>query len=404
MQKKRARLAALTAAALFIGITGFTVHYMRNADKYQTQQLDTVYTDQVSTLCSLSSTGTIQQFSGVIEPQTTWSLQRAADKTISEIHVQVGDTVHVGDALVTYDSSDDEDSLKQAEIDAQRLSDEIASSTTELEKKQKEKAKAAASEQLEYSTQIQELQNKIKKDEYDLKKKQTEMEKLKTSIAGATAVSELEGVVRKVDESNSSDDSDTLITVAAEGSYRIKGNLNEQDKAALNEGDAVIIRSREDSDLVLTGKISSIDFQNPIQTSSDDSSSAKVSFKKSCSYSFYVELDDIDELFVGEHVYIERDHGQTLQRSGIWLSSCYILQDGDQAWVWAANDRDKLEKRAVTLGDYDEHQEQYEIKDGLTRDDYIAFPGSNAAEGAPVVRNIDRSGSSSAGQTEEETA
>ena len=48
--------------------------------------------------------------------------------------------------------------------------------------------------------------------------------------------------------------------------------------------------------------------------------------------------------------------------------------EGQSAYVWAVNGRNKLEKRPVKLGEYDEAMGAYEILSGLTEDDYIAFP------------------------------
>ena len=78
---------------------------------------------------------------------------------------------------------------------------------------------------------------------------------------------------------------------------------------------------------------------------------------------------------LGQHVYVEKDEGQTENREGLWLTSYYIIQeDGQDPYVWAAGRHDKIEKRKVTLGEYDEKLDQYQITDGLTEDDYIAYP------------------------------
>ena len=48
-----------------------------------------------------------------------------------------------------------------------------------------------------------------------------------------------------------------------------------------------------------------------------------------------------------------------------------------------------MEERKVTLGEYDEELDLYEITDGLTREDYIAFPSSDIQAGMTAERNID---------------
>ena len=47
----------------------------------------------------------------------------------------------------------------------------------------------------------------------------------------------------------------------------------------------------------------------------------------------------------------------------------------------------KLEKRSVILGQYDEELGEYEIVDGLTKDDYIAYPAENLKEGMATTKN-----------------
>ena len=46
-----------------------------------------------------------------------------------------------------------------------------------------------------------------------------------------------------------------------------------------------------------------------------------------------------------------------------------------------------IEKHEVTLGEYDEELMKYEITDGLTAEDYIAYPLGTIQEGDPVIYN-----------------
>ena len=76
------------------------------------------------------------------------------------------------------------------------------------------------------------------------------------------------------------------------------------------------------------------------------------------------------------------------EASGIAISSAFIAHEEDgSAYVWA-EDRSKLEKRAVTLGEYNMMNDTYEILDGLTEDDFVAFPdGELCKEGAPTTHS-----------------
>ena len=131
----------------------------------------------------------------------------------------------------------------------------------------------------------------------------------------------------------------------------------------------------------------------PLYGNSDNgyymSSSSSNDTTSSNSYPFYVELDSDDDLMLGQHVYLEKDEGQLENREGLWLTSYYIVQeDGQDPYVWTAGKHDKIEKRKVTLGEYDEKLDQYQITDGLTEDDYIAYPEDSIVEGEKVTRNI----------------
>ena len=112
-----------------------------------------------------------------------------------------------------------------------------------------------------------------------------------------------------------------------------------------------------------------------MMSSSDDQTN-------STSYPFYVELETSEGLMLGQHVYIERDEGQADTKDGLWLSDYYIVDaDSEDPYVWAANEKGRLEKRYITLGKHDEEMFEYEIVDGLTEDDCIAFPNDALEEG-----------------------
>ena len=62
---------------------------------------------------------------------------------------------------------------------------------------------------------------------------------------------------------------------------------------------------------------------------------------------------------------------------------CYA-EDGS-AFVWAEY-KGKLEKRAVTLGEYNPMTDAQEVISGITMEDYIAFPDEFCREGAATTR------------------
>ena len=88
---------------------------------------------------------------------------------------------------------------------------------------------------------------------------------------------------------------------------------------------------------------------------------------------------------MGQHLYMER-YTEGDDETGVIVSSAYLCYEDDgSAYVWAENSRSKLEKRAVTLGTYNENTDNYVVTEGLSETDYIAFPDEQYCHvGAPT--------------------
>lgn len=104
-------------------------------------------------------------------------------------------------------------------------------------------------------------------------------------------------------------------------------------------------------------------------------------------YPFYIKLEKTDGLLLGQHVLIELDYGQTTKLEGIWLDESYIVFEDNKAYVWASTNSHKLEKRSVTLGEYNEELMRYEITEGLTMEDAITWPMPGLYKGITTVRD-----------------
>ena len=348
-----------------------------------------VYVTAVEQLALLGTgNGSVNRFAGVVESQETWSAQQNSEKTVKEILVKAGDQVQVGTPLYTYDTEKFREDLAQAQIDLERISNEISGMSESLAELEAERARADESSRASYTFQIQEQELQLKQKQFDAQSKQMEIDRLNDNISNAAVTSQIDGVVKSVGEGNPSSGApggDAFITVMKTGAYRIKGTVNEQNMSSLTEGTAVLIHSRTDENLCWKGTVSKIDRENPAPgngnyaVSSEDSSNITASSH----YPFYVELESGDGLMLGQHVYLEPDVGQGQSREGIWLDEYMIDQtDPQQPFVWADNGNGRLEKRMVSLGDYDEGLMKYEIVSGLERTDAIAFPDPELEAGA----------------------
>jgi HlyD family secretion protein len=294
----------------------------------------------------------------------------------------------VGTPLFTYDTKDLAAKKESATLELESLNNTLFGYDAQIEQLNKEKKEASKDQQLDYTLQIQQVQTQQKQTQYDVATKKAEIEKYDESIKNATVNSTMVGVVKKINENQSADTADSaFMTIVATGDYRVKGTIDEQSflNSGLAEGQAVIVRSRVDESKTWQGTISKVDTENP-QT--DNSNSGMYddgnSEQKASKYNFYVQLTGTGDMLLGQHVYVEPDFGQTQMKEGIWIDESYVVKDGDDAYVWTLNKKDKLEKTKVELGDYDENLMMYEIKSGLTKDDYIVWASDDLYEGEPA--------------------
>ncbi len=379
---------------------------------------DSVYVTSISDLTGQTS-GVSNRYAGVVEPQETVSVELESGRTVKEVQVKTGDQVKKGQLLFEYDLSSIQESLEEAQLDLDRLKNEATSLNEQIATLEKEKKKASQDNQLSYTIEIETNKMNLKKNEYSQKSKQAEIDKLQSATGNTEVRSSIDGVIQKIDTSklttddsssvddssaddssydssygdDSSGSSNAFITILSTGAYRIKGTVNELNVNSIIEGEPVIIRSRVDSSQTWKGTMGTIDKDSASSSSNSsnygmtDSSDSQTS---TSTYPFYVNLDSSDGLMLGQHVYIEMDEGQDTEKAGIWLNEVYIVDaDTDSPYVWAADSKGKLEKRSVILGQYDEDLGEYEIADGLSKDDCIAYPSDVLEEGMSTTTNIE---------------
>lgn len=402
MEKKKIIIPIVTIAV--IGAVGGTGYYYRDtiidvateafdvvSEKIPFLQSgksdDKVYVEKVSKIMN-TYTGNTNRYNGVVESQDSYEVNVDSSRTIKEILVKVGDEVEEGQTLVTYDTSDLEMQVKQAKLELEGIQNEIDSSNKKIATLNDELNKTTdEDDKFSLKTDIQSEENSIEENKLDLESKNLEISKYEDQINASSVVSKRSGIVKEINENgtDSNGNSAAFMTILQAGEYRVKGSIDEQNVWMVSDGQSVIIRSRVDESQTWNGTISKVDTDN-VQKSDDDSSSDNtVSATK---YPFYVELSSADGLLLGQHVYIELDEGQEEKKEGVWLYSNYIVQDDSGAYVWAANDKNRLEKRYVELGEYDEDLAEYEILDGLSLDDYITWPMEGLYEGVTTVTDV----------------
>ena len=336
-----------------------------------------LYADSVGMITG-TGLGTQNRFTGVVEAQDTLKLTLADNQKVKQIFVEKGQEVEPGTKLFEYDTEELAMTLDQGKLELEKITNNISSLNSQIATLTTEKKSAPASEQLSYTTQIQELQMEIKQEEYNYKVKELEVNRTQKSLEQSTVTSTVAGIVQEINEQQGTDpstgESKPFMSILSTGKYRIKGKISEQNIGDLTPGTQVTIRSRVNEDEIWTGTVDNVDTEKPENSSQDSMSyGSENSDNQATKYPFYVTLDTVDGLMLGQHVYIETS--TSLEADKMWLMRDYIVDaDSDHPYVWVAGDNDKLEKRSVTLGETNEDMGTCEIVDGLKASDYIVWP------------------------------
>ena len=346
-----------------------------------------VYVQNVGDLSGFGVTDG-DRFPGVVVAENVTKIQRDADKTVGELFVKAGDTVKTGDQLFSYDTEQLQLNLDKQKLEQEQLEATIENYKDQISELQTQRANAGSSQQLAYTVQIQTMQVDLKEAELNLQAKKTDVAKSEALLENAVVTSPVDGQIQAINESTTDQygREQPYITIQQAGSFRVQGTLGELQRGSFTVGTRVKILSRTNDD-TWTGTISTIDYENPTQSNSNNnyiSDSSSSSMNSSSRYPFYVELDSTDGLILGQHVYLSLDSGEDL--TGLRLSSAFVaFNDDGSAYVWAEKNG-KLEKRTVTLGEHDDMTDTYAVTDGLSEADYVAYPDENCVEGAATTR------------------
>ena len=369
--KKRLIAGALALMLLVCGLSGCS------------EQLPAVYVQSVSQIMGYGTMGANNFCAGVVVAQNEVKIERDENRKISALKVEVGQSVSAGDVLFVYDTDEIQLTIDKAELEIEQMKNSIKDYDEQIKQLEKEKKNAPESEQLSYTVNIQTLEASKKETEYNITVKQRELQQLKENAGSGAVTAPIDGKIKAINENGGYDEMTgqplPYITMIESGAYRVKGKVNELNLNEFYAGLPVTIRSRADETMTWTGTITQVDTAPETNGASDEMTSTS-------SYPFYVELDTVDGLLLGQHVFIEPGNGEPVQTEGISLFADYVLGSEEEGYyVWAANADNEIEKRAVTVASFDEMLYCYVITEGLTAEDRIAFPDESIQEGAPVT-------------------
>ena len=375
-KKLLAAFVALTVALTFIGCGS-------NANA--------VYVQSVGDLSGMGAIAPGDRFPGMVVSENVTEIEKDGSKTIAEVFVKEGDDVSEGQELFSYDMEQLQLSLDKQHLEKDQLEATIENYIQQIEELKKDEAKAKGNSKLQYTIQIQTMQLDLKEAELNLQAKIKEVEQSEDMLNNATVVSPVTGRVTGIHENDMDNYGNPLpyITIQQAGSFRIKGTLSELQRGGIMEGSRMKIVSRTDDSHFWLGTVSLVDYESPTQENPNSMYYGNTTdpMSSSSKYPFYVELDSSEGLLLGQHVYLELDTGDEEKTDYPAISASFLCYNDDgSCYVWAEKNG-KLEKRTVTVGEYNMMLDTMEILEGLSEDDYIAFPNAElCTEGAPTTR------------------
>lgn len=351
-------------------------------------QENAVFVQPVAELMSMGGIAPGDKFPGMVVSENITEIQKDSQMVVEELLVKEGDDVTAGQELFRYDTQQ-----LQLSLDKQRLELEQMEATIENYKEQikdlEKDRNNASSGKLEYTIQIQTLQVDLKEAEINIKAKYDAVDQSEALLQNAVVSSPVDGRIQSISENGTDNYGNPLayITIQQTGSYRIKGTIGELQRGAIMEGTRMDILSRTDGSR-WAGTVTLVDYESPTQENPNAMYYGMATDEMSASskYPFYVELDDTNGLILGQHVYLQLPNQEEAD-TGISISSAFIAyEDSGDTFVWA-DKGGKLEKRTVTLGEYNMMNDTYEILSGIAEEDFIAFPDPElCVEGAPTTR------------------
>lgn len=401
--KKKKVIIPIIVCLLIAAAAVFFIFFFKNKGGLVSKD-KLVYVESVRSITGVSL-GASSRFMGIVESQETKAVQKDSSKKVKEIFVKEGDYVKEGDDLFSYDTTDMELTLEQLNLERTGIANTLDGLYTSLNEYTSARDSASdEDDKLSYTSNITSTNSQIKEEEYNLSAKDLEIKKQQESIDNCVVKSPMTGVVKKIasnatggsddDESygpsadySSGGQDDGFITIIAEGNYRIKGITDEMNIYSFTSGTNVILRSRVDESTIWKGSVAKVDME-PNKKSSDDDYYG-YGGESASNYNFYVNPENTDGMMLGQHLFIELDLGQGENKEGLHLASYYIMKEESGYYVWKRAEDGTIVKTLITVGEYDEEQDSYEVTAGLSLDDYIAYPDDGIVDGCKTTTHYE---------------
>ena len=220
-------------------------------------------------------------------------------------------------------------------------------------------------------------EKKIKQLEFDVKMAEADYKIMQTEVQNGDVYAQIDGeVVSVLTEDEAKMMMQPILKVSGGGGYYISGSVSELEKDKLQIGQEVTVNDWQ-SGMTYTGQVTSIgDFPD------NDGYWNGMGNPNTTYYPFTVFVDGTADLQAGYHVSIMYAAGTS--QNGIYLEKPFLREEGGSSYVLVRGEDGLLEKRYVKTGK-SLWGSYVEVLEGLSEEDYLAFPyGKNVKPGLPT--------------------
>ncbi len=232
----------------------------------------------------------------------------------------------------------------------------------------------------ELDRMVAETRQKIKEKDIALKLSKIDLSRSEKELDALTVKSEINGYVTLMGSQDNY--GEPYVTISAGNSYYIVGQMSELQLETVGVGMEVTVMSWMTGEMYPATIISVSDY--PLSGEYYGGGNPNASF-----YEFTAEIvpepGQTINLMNGYGVNIQISPGDSMDGyNGLYLQNMYLRSSGGESYVYVRGENGLLEKRVVSTGKtlYGNYTE---ILDGLTQEDYVAFPyGKTVKEGAPT--------------------
>ncbi len=226
---------------------------------------------------------------------------------------------------------------------------------------------------------IAEKKQEIKDLQYQRKQAKLALDRAQLALKNSTVLSTVDGVVRTLTDLDTAMQNNTpFLVVSGAEQYYLTGSISENLLGVVNVGDSVTASSWETGQTYNAQIVSISDY--PLEEEGYYGGGGN---PNSSNYEFTAVIAEGESLRNGLYLDVTMSISGGSSSGALYLWKAYMKEDDSGFYVWKVGPDNRLQKQyletgKMVWGDY------FEIKSGLTSDDYIAFPATDIREGSKV--------------------